>query len=446
MKKNNFFYEAIVLIAIPVALQSLLNSSFTMIDQAMIGQFGSAIVAGVGIASKFILLYTTAISAISVVTGIMLSQYLEKDTTKKVSRSFWVNMIVALAVAIIFLVVCFIFADNIMGLYSDDRVIIYVAAGYLRIVALTFIPVAIETLMITMLRCVGMAVISVITGLFSLVVNTVLNYILIFGVFGLTPMWETGAAIATVISRILSCILTIIFFVIYMKKRNMKIEFLISMDMEDGKQYLKMLIPVLLSEAIWMLGENIYTAIYGNMGYMQCAAMTLTVPIQTLLMGILSGVSQAAGIVVGKSLGAENMDKAYKESKKLIVYGIVGSVILSALLILLGKYYLDIYYVENLVKTMAYQILIAFAVIAPIKVINMILSGGIIRSGGETKYAMIVNTIGIYVFGIPVGLLTAFVFKLDIAWVYFILSLEEVIRMLISFGIFKRKKWMKVLK
>lgn len=210
-------------------------------------------------------------------------------------------------------------------------------------------------------------------------------------------------------------------------------------------QYLGILAPILVCEFMWNLGENVYAAIYGNIGTDACAAMTMTGPIQGLMIGALSGLAQAAGILIGKSLGNEEYDKAYKDSKRLMWYGLAGSLVLSVALVLLGQFYVRIYNVEPQVRTMAYQLLVVFAIVSPVKVQNMILGGGIIRSGGKTQYVMWVDLIGTWIFGVPLGLLSAFVFDLPITYVYFILSMEEVVRLLISVVIFRKKRWMRTL-
>lgn len=210
-------------------------------------------------------------------------------------------------------------------------------------------------------------------------------------------------------------------------------------------QYLGILAPILVCEFMWSLGENVYAAIYGNIGTDACAAMTMTGPIQGLMIGALSGLAQAAGILIGKSLGNEEYDKAYKDSKRLMWYGLAGSLVLSVALVLLGQFYVRIYNVEPQVRTMAYQLLVVFAIVSPVKVQNMILGGGIIRSGGKTQYVMWVDLIGTWIFGVPLGLLSAFVFDLPITYVYFILSMEEVVRLLISVVVFRKKRWMRTL-
>ena len=188
-----------------------------------------------------------------------------------------------------------------------------------------------------------------------------------------------------------------------------------------------------------------YTAIYGNIGTAACAAMTLTVPLQVLLIGALSGLAQAAGILIGKTLGSGAYDRAYREAKKLMLCGLCGSLLLSVLLLLAGRFYVDIYQVEPEVKRSAFQILIAFALIAPAKVENMILGGGILRSGGKTKYIMVIDFIGTWLFGVPLGLLAAFVWRLPVPWIYFLLSLEECVRLAISLVLFRKKIWMRSL-
>ena len=160
------------------------------------------------------------------------------------------------------------------------------------------------------------------------------------------------------------------------------------------------------------------------------------------MIGALCGLSQAASVIIGKHLGSGENEKAYWSAKKLLAYGAIGSVFLSIIVIFTSKAYVGIYQVDNVVKTMPVQILCAYAVVVPFKVLNMILGGGIIRSGGRTKYVMYIDMIGTWGFGVPLGLLAAFGLELSIPYVYFILSLEECIRFGISLVVFHGRHWM----
>ena len=203
------------------------------------------------------------------------------------------------------------------------------------------------------------------------------------------------------------------------------------------------LLPLFVCEASWSLGENVYAAIYGRMGTEQSAAMTLTAPIQGLVIGALCGLSQAAGVIVGKRLGGEDYDEAYHAAKRLMVYGAVGAAVLCTVVLLTSGAYVEIYRVSPTVKLMTRQILSVYAMAAPFKVLNMILGGGILRSGGRTAYVMGIDMLGTWAFGVPLGLLGAFVWRLPIAYVYLLLSLEECVRFAISMAVFRRKRWMR---
>lgn len=213
-------------------------------------------------------------------------------------------------------------------------------------------------------------------------------------------------------------------------------------DVEEAISESEELIEILISEFLWSLGQNVESAVYGHLGTSNLAAYTLTCPIQGLVVGALSGLSAAAGVIVGKRLGRKEYEEAYTESKKIMYSGLFGAVVVSALLILLSGAYTELYRVDDSVKEIGKILLIVFALYAPVKVENMILGGGIIRSGGNTKIIMIIDIVGTWCIGIPLCLLAAYVFKWGIVGVYILLTTEEIFRIVVSLVIFKKRKWM----
>lgn len=445
MKQNKEFFKKVCTLAIPVTLQSMLQASFSIVDQIMIGQLGSVSVAGVGLAGKFSSVFSVLVSAVGAVAGIMIAQYIGQQNRQEVRRSFRLNLLVALGIALAFTVGCMAFSEPIMGLYTQDKAVRSAAAVYLVIVAGTFLPMAGSTLFATLFRCMGKASLPLYASIAAAVLNTGLNYVLIFGKYGAPAMGIQGAAVATLVSQLANLLVMFIFYMKYRKEWNLNVISEQEQDAFQWKQYGAMLFPILACEFLWSLGENVYASIYGHLGTDSCAAMTLINPIQGLMIGALCGLSQAAGIIIGQRLGNSEYEEGYRESKLLILYGWVGSAVLSAIILLTRGYYVNIYQVEDAVKELTQQILVAYAIIAPFKVQNMILSGGIIRSGGKTKYVMVIDIIGTWLFGVPLGLLAAFGLNLSIPYVYFILSLEECIRYGIGLVVFRRKKWMQTL-
>lgn len=438
------FQTELFQIAVPVTLQCLLQSSFSVVDQIMTGQLGSVSIAGIGLGGKFASIYFVVIAAVASVAGIMIAQYIGKKDAKEVGRSFHTNLSVSLILVAVFTFLSLGIPTRILGLYTNDAATVQAGAEYLRIYALSFLPAAVTSILSAYLRCVKAAKIPLYASVFASIANTVLNYVLIFGKAGFPAMGVKGAAWASFLAQFLGCVVTVILFFRLYKKNLWKIPFEIRLDRVHLKQYLAILMPLLMCEFFWSLGENVYASIYGHVGTKAFAAMTLTNPLQALVIGALSGLSQAAGVMIGKRLGADDAERSYKDSKKLMLIGFVCSVFLSVCVAIFNRYYVLIFQVEDEVRQMTRCILLAYAVVAPLKVQNMIM-GGILRSGGRTTYVMVIDFIGTWVFGVPLGLLSAFVFQLPIAAVYFILSMEEGIRVVISFVIFRKKKWMRQL-
>ena len=440
MKSNDHFFQSVCALAIPVALQSMLQSAFSMVDQIMIGQLGEIQVAGVGLAGKFASIYAVLISAIGAAAGIMISQYLGQENNRGVRQSFFANLLLSGGIAGIFTAVCILFPERIMGAYTRDAQTRQTAAEYLALISGTFVPMAGAALLSTLLRCRERPRLPLYASIAAALLNTGLNYILIFGKLGLAPMGIKGAAIATVLSQCANLLLMLPRALLARTENEPQRALLAQFH---WRQYLSLLLPLLVCEVMWSLGENVYAAIYGHISTDASAAMTLTNPVQGVVIGALCGLSQAAGVIIGKRLGRGETEDAYWAAKRLLIYGLAGALMLSAAVMLLSGVYVKLYQVEETVKATARQLLFAYALVVPFKVLNMILGGGILRSGGQTKYVMFIDGIGTWCCGVPLGLLSAFVLRLPVAWVYFLLSLEECLRFGFSMAVFRRKKWMR---
>ena len=435
--KNQSFLRSVCALAVPVALQSMLQASFGVADQVMIGQLGGVEVAAVGLAGKFTGIFNVVVSAVGAVAGIMISQYMGQKNAAETRRSMALNLRVCLILAALFTFVGIAVPEKIMGLYIDDRATVEAAGRYLAIVSGTFLPAAGVTILSTHLRCMEKASLPLYAGIASAAVNTGLNWILIFGKLGAPALGITGAAIATLISQL---VYFAVILVMYLKYRE-RTENAATGPFAWG-QYLSMLLPLLVSEFMWVLGENVYAGIYGHLGTDASAAMTLTNPVQSLAIGALCGLSQAAAILIGKRLGDGDREMAYREAKRLLLCGLAGSLLLSVVIFYISPWYVRIFKVEAGIRELTVQILSAYAAVMPFKVMNMIMGSGILRSGGKTTYVMAIDLVGTWLFGVPLGLLSAFVFHWPVPLVYLTLSLEECVRFAVSLVVFRRRGWM----
>ena len=406
------FMKSLCKIAIPVTLQSMLQASFSIVDQIMIGQLGETNISAVGLCGNFSLFFSVVIGAVSTVAGILIAQFIGAEDTKEAWCSFDVSLICGIVISALFLFATGVFPSKILNLYTGDMGIINTGAIYFRIVAFSYTPMAVSNILSSWLRCREHATVPFLASFGAVAVNTGLNYLLIFGKFGLPRLEIKGAAIAILISQLFNLVFIAVGFALCIRKDGDKPVWTLHFSKITIKDYLIMIMPILVSEFLWSLGQNVESAVYGHLGTSNLAAYTLTCPIQGLIVGALSGLSAAAGVMVGKRLGRKEYDEAYAESKKIMYAGLAGAVAVSALLILQAGVYTGLYRVDGSVKTFGKILLIVFALYAPVKVENMILGGGIIRSGGNTKIIMVIDIVGTWCIGIPLCLLAAYVFKL----------------------------------
>lgn len=436
------FIKSLCKIAVPVTLQSMLQASFSIVDQIMIGQLGETNISAVGLGSNFSLIFSVVIGAVGAVAGILIAQFMGAEDKKEAWCSFDVSLICGIMISALFLLAAGAFPLQILGLYTEDMNIINTGAVYFRIVAFSYIPMAVSNILSAWLRCREHATIPFLASFGAVAVNTGLNYLLIFGKLGLPRMEIKGAAIATLISQLFNLVFIVIGFVVCNRRDGDKPVLSLHFKKITIRDYLVMIMPILVSEFLWSLGQNVESAVYGHLGTSNLAAYTLTGPIQGLIVGALSGLSAAAGVMIGKRLGRKEYDEAYAESKKIMYAGLAGSVVVASLLILLAGVYTGLYRVDNSVKELGRILLIVFALYAPVKVENMILSGGIIRSGGNTKIIMVIDIVGTWCIGIPLCLLAAYVFRWGIVGVYALLTTEEIFRLAVALVIFRKRKWM----
>ena len=437
------FKKKLTDIALPITVQSLMHSSLSLIDQIMIGSLGSACIAGIGLAGKFTSLFSVTVSAIVAAAGILISQYVGAKNERGVRDSFYLPLYFSLIFVVGFTLASLFAPIQIMAFYADDVETISKAAVYLRWRAVGYFPEILTMFVSTLLRNMNRAKLPAVAGVVAIITNTLLNWLLIFGFGPIPRMEEAGAAIATVISHIVEMLIVVVLFAREKKKQNLFLHPTVSFSKEFVKNAAVILAPILVGEFLWSLGENMYAVIYGHLGTEPCAAMTLMYPIQGIAIGALCGVSAASGIIVGNSLGANDDKKAWSQAIDFVRLTVTAGIIIGVIVCALSPFYVKLFNVAPETRAVTIKILAAFAFVFTAKVFNMVIGGGVLQSGGQTKFMTAVNIIGTWGAGVPLGFVSAYFFKLPIWWVYFFLSLEEFVRVGISIWLLKSKRWMK---
>lgn len=440
MKKE--YMKEILQIGLPITLQSILQASYSLVDQVMVGTLGTLSIAGGGLVGKFSSLAAFTLSSIASVTSILVAQYHGNKDKEGISKSFFSCLYMALAVMAVFMAACLILPEGILAIYTTDTEMIKAAVPYFMVIAVSFLPMTLTMQFSALLRSIEKSKFPLYAGMAAMLLNVIFNYIFIFGKLGMPKLGLLGAGIGTLLSRSVECFVQLFFILGLCQKQELYLHPVSIFKLEQYQKISIIALPLLFNEFSWSVGENIYAAIYGRIGTQAVAAMTLTNPLQGMFIGMFTGISTAATVMTGKRLGRDEKEESYNIACYLTKVAAIGSIIVSFVLVSLSNWYVGLYEVEPEVARTTKRILFVLAVYLIVKILNMVVAGGVLRSGGKTKYTLYIDMLGTWVFGVPLGLLGAFVLKLPIEGVYALLSFEEVVRLFITFVIFKKKLWM----
>jgi putative MATE family efflux protein len=443
-KKDEVFYKAVLSIALPIAIQSLVQSSLNIIDQLMVGQLGEEAIASIGLATRPFNILFFILLGLTGGTSIFVAQFFGKKDLSKLGEVAGITLFMGMCISVLFTIISLFMPELVMQCFTKDAAVIALGKQYQTIIAFTYIPLLLILLYSSILRSTGQVKLPVIAGFLSVGCNTILNYILIFGKMGLPALGVEGAAMATMIARVIEC-MTIIF-ITYRSKLPAAVEIKemlnINWHSELFKKFKDVTLPLIACNLVYVLGDTMYAVIYGRMGTDEMAAMTIVFPLQGLIIGFFTGLSTAAGVILGNELGANNKEVAFQYAKKFIIQGFVFTSILAMMIAGFSKIYLSLFNVSPVVQSFAWKIVIVVAVFLPVKVVNMVVGEGILRSGGETRFLLMIDSLGLWGIGVPLGFFAAFYLKLPVHWVFTAVTLEEGVRVILCISRTFSGKWL----
>ncbi|MCB2288273.1 MATE family efflux transporter [Clostridium sp. CS001] len=437
------FYKSILTIALPIALQNLISNSLNMVDTMMIGKLGVTEIAAVGLANQYFFFFALILFGINSGAGIFIAQFWGQKDVLNIRRMLGLALITGISVALIFTIGGFFIPERILRLFLKNPDVIKLGSDYLRIVCLSYILNTISFGYAFACRSIGKARIPMYVSIVALLSNTLLNYLLIFGNFGFPQMGVKGAAIATLIARVIEIIL--ILGIIYNEKGVLaaKISELTDLSANFIKRYFKTATPVILNEGFWALGMVMYSVAYASIGKNELASAQIANTIQGIFLVVSMGLANATAIMIGNKIGAKEEKLGITYAKRFCIIGPVAGIIMGMGLFLASPLILSIFKLPMNAYKDTRGILIVMSIYMAIKVFNTTMIVGILRSGGDTKFALFLEVGAVWLVGVPLAFLGAIVWKLPIYYVVAIVSLEEVVKMAIGVPRIVSKKWMK---
>ena len=435
------FYKDFVILCLPLILQQFVNIALNFIDNLMVGQLGSTSISAVGFANKMFFVFMLCIFGASGGISLFMSQFYGKKDFNMLQKLFALIMIVCVAISIIFYVISYYYAENIMCLFSQDPLVVQIGTSYLEIIAFSF-PITGLSMAITFaLRSIGHTKQALYITIIATSINTILNYGLIYGNLGFMRLEADGAAIATLIARITEGLLFIL--LIYVHKYGLITNFsnYFGLNKDFLKKVLKISTPVFFTEMVWVLGTTTLTIAYGKLGTEAAAGIHISDLLLNFGSIVFMGVATATSIMLGHTIGRGSIEKAKKISGEILKVSLVLAVIMVVSSIALIKPIVSLYELSESTRQLTYLTMLVVSISLFFKLMNWTLMIGILRAGGDTKISFIIDTVPLVILAVPVAFLGSMYFHLPIYYVVALANLEEVFKMIVAFWRYKSNKW-----
>jgi putative MATE family efflux protein len=438
---NKEFINAAVKIAFPVAILSVLQSSFSIVDQMMVGQLNEAAIAAVSLGSKFIYLYYALIYAIASGTSIFIAQYWGSKEKKSFDKILASSILICVTLGTLSIFLVWNFGEHILQIYTPDTEVIALGARYQMILLSAYLPAIPIALYSGVLRCTGSIKYPVYLGIVSLALNSGLNWVLIFGNWGFPELGVTGAALATGIAKMIEAILFL--YILHAKKMPgiLSVRRAFTYYHKEFVAVCKVSVPIILMSITFTLADSLYSSIYGHMSTASIVAISIVMPFQGFMIAFFTGISTAAATLIGLKIGDDDLKNAFQYAVNFLVLGLLLSILAVLFLAPAQGAYLRIYDVSNEVIQMSESVFLVVFLFLSVKVLNMILMQGILPTGGQTKQLFYINLAGQWLLSLPAGYICAFYFDMPIFWVLAIVSIEELLRCIYCYRKMLSKTW-----
>lgn len=441
------FIKSLFVIALPIILQNFLSSFVNMLDTVMVGQLGSVEIAAVGLANQ--IFFVMNIMTFGIISGasVFISQYWGKKDMDGISRTVGFSLLGSGFVSIVFFLAASFIPQMCLKIYSTDPIVIERGAQYLRMVAPAYLFIGFSFAIGQACRSTERVKLPMYATGISVLINGVLNYLFIFGIkiadIQLIPaMGIIGAAIATVIARVIEFVILII--IPYAKKYEIAVAPSKYFHIQKGffSRYIKIAVPVFINESLWGIGTSLQNAIYGHAGTDIVAASNITSTISNLIWTFFIGCGNAAAIIIGKKIGEKKYDEAKTLAKKLTAFLMKAGGVLGILLIPLAFCIKFFFKVEPQVIFMAQVLLLITVFMYPLYACAMVTVVGVCRSGGDTLYALIMDVGFMWTISLPLGFCAVFFWNLPFWGIFLIIQIESLCKTIMGLLRVKSGKWL----
>lgn len=440
--RDRAFYKTVLVLALPVVLQNMITIGVNMLDTIMLGTYGETQLSGASLANEFISLHQILCLGIGGGAAVLTSQFWGAKDIPAMRRVIVLMLRISLVLGALLGVASLTVPDLLMRIYADELPVIEAGMIYFRISAPTFLLTGIITPITVVLRSARQVRLPLIASIIAFGCNLFLNWVLIFGHLGFPEMQIAGAALATVISRVIEAGILLVYMLVVDKRIGLRVKHFFQRCGDMLRPYIRYSVPVIVSDFLLGLGNTAVSVVIGHMGESFTAANAVVAQTVRLSTVANQGISNAGGVMTGNTLGRGDRETAYRQGVTFLMLSVLMGLLAAIIIMAVCPLVIGAYDFLPETREIAYQLMYSVAIMVVFQATQSMLTKGILRNGGDTRFLMVADIAFMWLASVPLGALAAYVWGLSPFWIYALLKIDYIIKTVWCTIRMKQKKWM----
>lgn len=432
--------KEIVRLALPIALQQFMTALVGACDAIMLGKLSQDAMSAVSLATQVTFVFNLFMFAFMAGENMFVAQYYGKGDYTGISQVFSLVTKICGCIAVVFLAGTLFFPEQLMRILTNEETLIVLGSEYLRVIGISYVFSGIAQIFLAIMKNCGAVNMSTLINGVMVILNIALNAVFIFGLSGFPKMGIKGAALATVLATVVQFLWS----VGYVLCRIRAVKFsLRSCEKKLFGRFWQKTVPLLINNLAWGIGFSMYSVIMGHLGTDAVAANGIANISKNLVVCFCLGLGNAGSIIVGNRLGADRLQEAKEVGETLTKTAIIAGIVSGLVLIVLSPFITKMVDLTPTARGYLQKMLLISSYYIAGKSVNCMTIGGIFAAGGDSKFGMLCDSVTLWCITVPLGCICAFILKLPVMVVYFVLNLDEIIKLPVVYKHYKKYKWIK---
>ena len=432
--------KEIVRLALPIALQQFMTALVGACDAIMLGKLSQDAMSAVSLATQVTFVFNLFMFAFMAGENMFVAQYYGKGDYTGISQVFSLVTKICGCIAVVFLAGTLFFPEQLMRILTNEETLIVLGSEYLRVIGISYVFSGIAQIFLAIMKNCGAVNMSTLINGVMVILNIALNAVFIFGLSGFPKMGIKGAALATVLATVVQFLWS----VGYVLCRIRAVKFsLRSCEKKLFGRFWQKTVPLLINNLAWGIGFSMYSVIMGHLGTDAVAANGIANISKNLVVCFCLGLGNAGSIIVGNRLGADRLQEAKEVGETLTKTAIIAGIVSGLVLIALSPFIRKMVDLTPTARGYLQKMLLISSYYIAGKSVNCMTIGGIFAAGGDSKFGMLCDSVTLWCIIVPLGCICAFILKLPVMVVYFVLNLDEIIKLPVVYKHYKKYKWIK---